>query len=277
MDERLLFQPEPDRVSGDVRWFLFHEGQILISDDRPQDPFPVFDPRFVEGMDGLERHYLGMLDDTHCMAVELPEPGLSVPGLYTESLRRLLVRLDHAQFAMFSRASQVLSWRRNHAFCSRCGQPARPDLSERTMICDACGYTQYPRITPCVIMLVTRGEEALLARSARFPEGFFSCLAGFMEPGETAEQAVAREVMEETGLSITNLRYHGSQSWPFPHSLMLGFTADYAGGEIRLEDDEIVEAHWYRPEQLPMMPPQGSIARSLIDTWCSSIGKGSPS
>lgn len=277
MDDRLLFQPAPERLGGEVRWFLFHEGQILVSDESPNDPFPVFDGRFVEGLDDLERHYLGALDGTHCFAVELAQPEGLVPGLYSEGLRRLLPRLDGAQFAMFSRASQVLSWRRNHQFCSRCGAQARPDLNERTMICDQCGYTQYPRITPCVIMLVTRGEEALLARSTRFPDGLFSCLAGFMEPGETAEQAVAREVMEETGLQVANLRYHGSQSWPFPHSLMLGFSAEYAGGEISLDDDEIVEANWYRPEQLPLVPPQGSIARSLIDSWCKSVGKGSPS
>jgi NAD+ diphosphatase len=145
------------------------------------------------------------------------------------------------------------------------------------MICDHCGYTQYPRISPCVIMLVSRADEVLLGRAARYPEGMFSCLAGFIEPGETAEQAVAREVYEETAIQVAEVRYHSSQSWPFPHSLMLGFHADYAGGEIALLDDEIVEANWYRAEQLPMVPPKGSIARSLIDSWCSSVGKESVS
>ena len=183
--------------------------------------------------------------------------------------------LDQEQFSMLSRASQVLLWYRNHQFCSRCGQSTRLDLVERSAICDGCGYTQYPRISPCVIMLVSRGNEILLGRSERFPEGMFSCLAGFMEPGETAEQAVAREVLEETGIKVGQVRYHASQSWPFPHSLMLAFQADYAGGEIVLEDEEIVEANWYRAEQLPMVPPKGSIARSLIDSWCSSVGKES--
>ena len=135
------------------------------------------------------------------------------------------------------------------------------------MTCAGCGYFQYPRITPCIITLVTDGEHALLGRSARFPEGFYSCLAGFMEAGETAEQALAREVMEESGISVKNLQYLNSQSWPFPHSLMLGFMAEYAGGEIRIDDDEIFDAAWFHYQDLPMVPPPGSIARSLIDQW----------
>lgn len=135
------------------------------------------------------------------------------------------------------------------------------------MVCPACDYIQYPRITPCIITLVLNGDRALLAHGAGFPSGMFSCLAGFMEPGEDAEHAVQREVWEETRLRVGNLRYHGSQSWPFPHSLMLAFFAEYQGGEITPDGHEILQADWFERDRLPVIPPPGSISRALIDSW----------
>lgn len=253
--------PRPERLEGETLWFVFQGGRLLISTEGPRIPRT----RLHEA--DMEEHYLGRLHGCHCLAVELPGDLPLPDGLEADDLRRLLGLLDEHEFSMASRASQVLTWRRNHRFCSRCGTRTYGHERDMAMVCGSCDYTQYPRITPCVIMLVTRGQEALLARSSRFRIPMFSCLAGFMEPGETAEQAVMREVLEETGLRVHNLRYHGSQSWPFPHSLMLGFTAEYLEGELRVDEQELAEAHWYGPDALPMVPPRGSIARSLIEAW----------
>jgi NAD+ diphosphatase len=269
--DRIAFSAAPERLDGDVVWFLFRDGRLLLPEDPGQGLLPAFPARFLDPeLEAQEQHYLGRLDEQHCCAVAVPEH-LELPGMVEEDMRRVLVQLDEAQYAMLSRAAQALSWRRNHRYCSCCGEQTRPHDNDWAMVCPACGYTQYPRITPCVIMLVTRGDKALLARSARFPEGLFSCLAGFMEAGESAEHAVAREVHEETGIRVRNLRYFGSQSWPFPHSLMLGFHAEYDGGEIVVDDDEIVEAHWFDADSLPRVPPRGSIARSLIESWRASL------
>jgi NAD+ diphosphatase len=136
---------------------------------------------------------------------------------------------------------------------------------ERAKVCTACGWVVFPRMSPAVIVAVTRGERILLARSPRFPEKFYSVLAGFVEPGESLEECVQREVKEEVGLELKHIRYVGSQPWPFPNSLMIGFTADYAGGEMTIDGLEIVEADWFRADDLPRIPPRPTIARQLID------------
>jgi NAD+ diphosphatase len=143
---------------------------------------------------------------------------------------------------------------------------------ERCMVCHDCGLTNYPRISPAIIVLVRRQGQALLAHSARFPSAFYSTLAGFVEPGETLEETLEREVREESGISVTNIRYFGSQPWPFPHSLMVGFTADFAGGEIVVDGKEIMDARWFSADQLPEIPPKLSIARQLIDAWVADVG-----
>jgi NAD+ diphosphatase len=183
-----------------------------------------------------------------------------------EGLRRLLPRVDADFFALASRAFQVKEWDRCHQFCGVCGAPTVRRAGERARECPACHTLAYPRLSPVVMILIRRGGELLLARSPRFPPGMYSALAGFVEPGETLEECAAREVREEVGVEIANLRYFASQSWPFPHSLMMAFTADHAGGEIRLADPEIEDAGWYSPERLPLLPHALSIARRLIDS-----------
>lgn len=252
-------------------WFVFQEHGLLIAEDPAQPPLPEFTDPLYLGLPPDAGYFIGWLGGRPCYAARLESEVPAPAGFFPEQLRRLVGRLDDNRFAMAGRASQVLTWARNHRFCSRCGEPTRQHERDFAMVCPDCGYSQYPRITPCVIMLVTRGEEALLAHSPRFPEGFYSCLAGFMEPGETAEQAVRREIMEETAIEVCNLRYHGSQSWPFPHSLMLGFRAEYRGGDIRVDGEEILDARWWRVEELPGIPPRGSIARNLIDDWVREV------
>ncbi|MCK0536448.1 NAD(+) diphosphatase [Alcanivorax quisquiliarum] len=262
----LLASP-PARLEGEAIWFAFHDGQMMVSDDPALPLLPQAEDARWLGLDGLPTHYLGRLRGQHCFAVSLDSPERLLPGYHLAALRQLLGQTDEVTFAMAGRASQVVTWHRNHQFCSRCGAPAHGHAHDRAMTCSQCEYTAYPRISPCIIALVTRGDEALLARAARFPARFFSCLAGFIEAGESAEQAVHREVFEETGLKLGTLHYYASQSWPFPHALMLGYHADYAGGEIQVDGEEIVEAHWWHYTDLPPIPPTGSIARALIESW----------
>jgi NAD+ diphosphatase len=159
-----------------------------------------------------------------------------------------------------------LLWDQTHRFCGRCGEPTVHAPSERAKLCPKCGLLSFPRLSPAVIMLIQRGDEFLLARNPNFPEAFYSVLAGFVEPGESLEEAVAREVREEVGLEVTDIRYFSSQPWPFPHSLMIGFTCTYAGGDIVPQPDEIVHAAWFsRNGELPRLPGKLSIARKLID------------
>ena len=175
-------------------------------------------------------------------------------GMLWQGLRALYGRLDDSLFALAGRALQYVDWDRTHQFCGRCGTPTVHRSGERARECPACALIVYPRIAPAVMCLIRRGHEILLARSPRFPPGMYSALAGFVEPGESLEQCLAREVLEETGVRIANPRYFASQPWPFPHSLMIAFVADYAGGEITPAPDEIEDAQWFGIDALPKLP-----------------------
>lgn len=185
--------------------------------------------------------------------------------------RDWLAQLPESQFPLISTALQVVTWQRNHRFCGHCGHAAEPMAGEFAMQCPACGLRNYPRISPCIITLVTQGENLLLARSPRFPPGRYSTLAGFIEPGESAEEAVRREVHEEVGVTLGRIEYYRSQPWPFPHSLMLGFFAEAASRRIRIDGVEIADAAWFSPRQLPKLPPPYSIARELIETHLRTV------
>ncbi|QTF91071.1 NAD(+) diphosphatase [Halomonas sp. BM-2019] len=185
--------------------------------------------------------------------------------------RDWLARLPESRFSLLSTALQVGAWLRDHRFCGRCGAPARRLDAEFAMHCHGCGHRNYPRISPCIITLVTHGDALLLARSPRFPPGRYSTLAGFIEPGESAEEAVRREIFEEVGLSVGRVRYFRSQAWPFPHSLMLGFFAEAASRRIRIDGVEIADAAWFSPRRLPQLPPLYSISRALIEMHLAEV------
>ncbi|MBD9484427.1 NAD(+) diphosphatase [Pseudomonas sp. PDM14] len=211
-------------------------------------------------------HGLGHFSADPVWLLELSQP-VEMPGCQWLGLRQVMMQADYPTFRMLSFAEQVGNWSSQHQFCGRCGTRNRQVPGERCMRCPECGLDSYARISPSMIVLVTRGDEVLLARSSRFVQGMYSTLAGFVEPGESAEECVAREVREEVGVEVRNLQYLGSQSWPFPHSLMLGFHAEYAGGEIVPQPDEIEDAGWFHIEQLPPLPMGRSIARYLIDLY----------
>lgn len=189
----------------------------------------------------------------------------------TVDLRDALILTEDSPAELLSTAVQVFQWWRDHQFCGRCGQETDVHPRERAKWCSTCQIPWYPRLAPCVIVVIRRGDRFLLARNARVKRHFFSLIAGFVEAGESSEQAVAREVKEETGLDIENIRYQTSQPWPFPHQLMLGYFADYAGGELVLQEDEIAEADWYLPDELPPIPPMTTIAGRLIHAMETEI------
>jgi NAD+ diphosphatase len=186
-------------------------------------------------------------------------------GARWAGLRSLFGVLPDELVAVASLGNQLLEWDRTHTFCGACATPTVRETNERARRCPSCGLSAYPRISPAMMCLVTRGKQILLARNVNFPAGRYSALAGFLEAGENIEDAVHREVREEVGIEVKNLRYFASQSWPFPNSLMIAFTAEYAGGELTPNGHEIAEADWFDAAHLPQLPPRVSIARALID------------
>ncbi|MGI8794558.1 MAG: NAD(+) diphosphatase [Acidimicrobiales bacterium] len=211
--------------------------------------------------------FLGLLDGTHCWAIDDEEDD-SEPDEPFMDLRMLWGRLDEPTWTVAGRAIQLVAWARTHRYCGQCATPTVEAENDRARLCPACGLLSFPRLAPAVITLVERDDgRALLGRNRNFPAEFYSCLAGFVEPGETLEHAVAREVHEEVGLTVGKVEYFGSQPWPFPHSLMVGFTARWLEGEIQVDETEIIDAQWFTPDDLPSIPGPMSIARRLIDDW----------
>ena len=186
-------------------------------------------------------------------------------GLQLVAIRQLLQFWTTAQFEQASRAVQLLEWRRNHKFCSHCGTATYAHASEHAMVCPRCHYRQYPRVQPCVITVITKGnDEILLAKNAKNSSNMYGLIAGFVEVGETLEDAVRRETLEEVGIQVKNLQYLASQPWPFPSNLMLAFKAEYASGELKLQAEEISDAAFFKFDALPKIPFQGSIAHAMI-------------
>jgi NAD+ diphosphatase len=255
----------PAAALSSALWFVFRESELLVSESAaPQLPV-VLHPRAL-GFEVRHELYLGRLGAEHCFACAV---GASVPaaaGWTWRGLRWLFGRLPEDQFALAGRALQLVDWDRTSLYCGRCGATTVLRDAERARECPACGLVAYPRLAPAVMALVKRAPgEILLARSPRFPPGMYSALAGFVEPGETLEQCLEREVLEEVGVRVANVRYFASQPWPFPHSLMIAFVADWAGGEIAIDGVEIEAAGWFAPDRLPPLPQPISIARRLID------------
>lgn len=259
----------PERLEEPAWWFIFRERKLLVDRrDNHWTPPQCRRPELL-GVPILCRHYLGRLDGVHAYTAETSDDAQSPAEDYEFlDLRQVHGRMPQDLFVLSWRAVQVLDWDRTHKFCGRCGNELRHGVQDRAKECPDCGLRQFPRIAPAIMALVTRGEELLLARGPKFPAGFYSVLAGFVEPGETLEACVRREVREEVGIEITNLRYFGSQPWPFPNSLMIAFTAEYAGGELVPDNHEIVEAGWYRADDLPSVPGEMSIAGKLIEWFC---------
>ena len=267
---------DPGAGGGDVGWAIAFAGSrvlLRVEGDRTRLPTGA-ELRDALGAARLERarvpaqvratagvvRAFGFDDD-----LEPPE------GYRLEGLRAAYHGLPPEQFRAAGTARQKVEWYRSHAFCSRCGTPTQVDPGQEAMACPDCGELHFARVAPAVIVLVQREERALLARSPRFVPGVYSTLAGFVEPGETLEECIHREVEEEVGVAVADLRYFGSQPHPFPNSLMVGFVARWRSGDIRIDPTEIEDARWFGVDELPDLPHPMSIARALIEDFVRRV------
>ena len=258
----------PKERSQQAWWFAFVGNKLLICNETSSQ-IPSLTNLGEVGLMPVRTQFMGTLGSDPCYCAELALNTVAPVGMTFRGLREVYGSLEQDFFALSGRAFQIIEWDRTHQFCGHCATEMTQLPSERAKRCPNCGLVNYPRLCPAIIILISRGEELLLARAPRFPQGFHSVLAGFVEPGESLEETAIREVREEVGIEIENIRYFGSQPWPFPNSLMIGFTADYAGGEIVIDKKEIAEAGWFSKHNLPQIPPKLSIARSLIDWFVS--------
>jgi NAD+ diphosphatase len=251
------------RESEPAWWFAFRENKLLV--DPGGDTLPLLRDLSRVNMNPIRKRYLGALGGSPCYAVQLPHDAVAPEGLEFRGLRSLFGVFEDVFFQVAGLALQIVNWERSHQFCSRCGHPMLNKQDQRAKFCRQCGFVNHPRINPCVIVAVTNSHRILLARPNRNRRNFYSVIAGYVEAGETLEQCVRREVKEEVDIEVKHIRYFGSQSWPFSSSIMAAFTAEYAGGHIRVDGSEIADAGWYAAHNLPPTPGWGSIAGRLID------------
>lgn len=255
----------PEKLESPASWYVFRRYGLLVRVTEGEATLPLIYHPSDLGLTIARQQYLGKLNGIHCFSAEVIE-GTEIPlGWEFQGLRRLFSLLREDEFWVAGAAIQIVDWDRTHQYCGRCGSPNEYHARERAKKCPSCGLISYPRIAPAIIVLIEKDDQLLLARSRRHPLGLYSVLAGFVEPGESLEAAVAREIEEEVGLIVSRIRYFGSQPWPFPNSLMIAFTCLYQSGEIVIDEEEMADAQWFHPGELPMIPPKISIARQMID------------
>lgn len=259
----MAFTPSYDPMTaGDKKvWvFLLDATRLAVDPDTGQVPCLNPDEASSLAADGL--YPFGVLEGHLCCCGTLPAGATDVCRL---NIRKYYNSAGEDFRLAFSTARHLADLHANFRVCGRCGTATVPMDGEHARTCPACSLSAYPRISPAVIMSVTRGDEILLARGVRFPnKKMFSVLAGFVSPGETLEECVAREVFEETRIRVNHIRYVASQPWPFPDSLMIGFRAEYESGEIVIDPEEIVEAGWFPGDHLPLIPDAYTLAGRLI-------------
>ncbi len=254
-------------MSADVRWLVISSGRFLASSDgilfHSVPPASYRASLLVNGLVTATSNSVACsAANDHIYVAILDEP---LPdGI---ALRSLIYETQPDEFSLLARASQLEHWWKSHQFCGACAAPTQLNAQEMALHCTNCDALYYPRISPCIIVLIRKGNQCLLAEHTRSTAGRYSTLAGFIEVGESAEEALAREVYEEVGIRVRNIEYVTSQNWPFPSQLMLGFFADYHDGVITVDGDEITDAKWFTNNSLPEVPPQGTIARHLIDAF----------
>ncbi len=253
-------------MSETALWFLIKDQKLLLKTESEKGVVPQSSDLKRLGVEPVHRQYLGSLDDRPCYAAEVSDGICISDPLYTfRGLRMVFEWLEEDLIWIAALANQLVYWNRNHQYCGKCGHPTQDKEDERAKICSECGLINYPRLSLAIIVAVIKENQILLAHARRYPKGLYSVLAGFVEPGETLEACVKREVREEVGVEVKNIRYFGSQPWPFPDSFMIAFTAEYASGDIAVDQSEILDADWFSAEALPPIPTKISISRELID------------
>ncbi|MCX7024189.1 MAG: NAD(+) diphosphatase [Spirochaetes bacterium] len=241
----------------------FRGPELLLDEASGRPAPPPADARVVDRFDARDG-----LPAAWTLAADCPAPA----GTAWTTVRSLLGTDPWTSLKPALKALAILNWRASSRFCGRCGAPAADKADEIARVCTACGSIVYPRLSPAILAVVTKGGRLLLARNANFKGGIFSLVAGFVEPAESFEECVVREVLEETGVEVGAPRYRASQGWPFPDSLMVGFEAEWISGEIRPDGVEIAEARWFSPDDPPPLPLPGSLSRALIDAAFGRIG-----
>jgi NAD+ diphosphatase len=251
-------------------FLIFSEDKLLV--EEKGDSIALLDCNSLckYNINYMDNLYLGRLDSTPCFAVDLLPPQTISNSLKLIGLRQLFGLVNDEVFWLAARAFHLINWNRNSKYCGHCGEKVLMKEKEHSKYCPKCNLAAYPKISPAIIVAITDGDRILLAQNSRSKFGFYSVLAGFVEPGENLEECVIREVKEEAGIDIKNIRYFGSQPWPFPDSLMLGFTAEYAGGELVIDKEELSDAKWFKADELPEIPGKLSISRKLIDWFVNN-------
>jgi len=254
----------PERADGDYSyWFAFCSTELLFNDS--ECDIPRLKNLEELNLSPVRTQYLGTLRGYPCYSAELSQDTSVPEGMSFRELRSLYSVVDEDIFLLAGKAVQIVSWDQTHQYCGRCGNKTHTLEDEWAKRCPECGLTSYPRLSPAVITAVIRDDKILLSHNATFRGKLHSIIAGFVEPGETLEECVKREILEEVGIKVKNIKYFGSQPWPFPNSLMIGFTAEYESGEISVDEKEVVEAGWFDVNNLPELPSKISISREIID------------
>ena len=272
VNNNLNFTPENINTSSESGITIILRNQEFLTSKTSE--FLLFeedDLKWSE-MEMVNKQFIGYLNDKPCFLSELTNESKLDEDFLLTPLRNLLGRIPDSLFTICSRSLQLSEWTRNNRFCGSCGSKMNKHETERAMSCECNNLLVYPRISPCIIVLVTKGEQLLLAHNKNFPGTFYSTLAGFIEAGESAESAIHREIYEEVKVNVKNIEYFGSQSWPFPSQLMLGFHAEYLDGDITPDGEEIDLADWFHYKDLPQVPTGNiSISGQLIESYIEKL------
>lgn len=266
----------PDIQSGECHWFVFSDSNILVPSSSADELAPIILPAKEKPTVNLTtEEYLGCDGDIHYFAADTDDDVESSSDYRLVNLRVSYKQISSSLFKLAGYAAEVIHWSRNFRFCGKCGKPTVRLETERAKKCPSCGHLAFPRLSPAVIIAIRKDDKILLAHNSNFPENQYSTIAGFIDPGETAEEAVSREIMEEVGIKVKNIRYCTSQPWPFPDSLMLGFTAEYESGEICPDMHEIIDARWFSKDDIEtiIIPGKRAVARTLIETVLGPIDR----
>jgi NAD+ diphosphatase len=247
-------------------WFIYNSDKLLIN-PKNENKIPFIEDIEVLDISPVCTHYIGTLEAHPCICAEVPSETIELDGMMFKDLRSLYEILDEDLFLLAGRAIQIINWDKNHKYCGKCGTLTLDMDDEMAKICPKCGYTSYTRISPAVITAIVKNGKLLMAKHSYGLKDRYALIAGFVEAGETLEEGVKREIMEEVGLKVNNIKYFGSQSWPFPHSLMIGFTADYLSGKINVDGKEIVDARWFDVDEITPMPSNISISSELVEWY----------
>ncbi len=247
-------------------WFLFRGEELLVRDQEGQRATPWVGP-LPASFETRDELALGVLDGKPAFACIVSDDAIAPDGTRFSPLRPLHALLDASAFDAASLGAQLVYFARHYRFCARCARPLEAVADSRVRRCTGCAHEWYPRVSPCAIVLIHHADRLLMTRQARYPAGMYGLVAGFVEPNESVEACAAREALEECGARVRDVRYFGSQPWPFPHQLMVGFIAEYDGGELVVDRGELEDARWFSRDALPTLPPPVSIARKMIDAW----------